>query len=275
MATLKNTVVDSTGAIQLPVGTTAQRPGSPSTGQIRYNSSFNTVELYDGSRWRYMPDIVRNRLTLRLDAGEPSSYSGSGTTWTDLTGNGINGTLVNGVSYTSSNGGALVFDGSNDYVTLSNSQIAPGTGPFTWMFWVKLNDLSNFSIVFSGTGSNSDYGVVFMNPSSGGLGFYANGTRISDNNTSFGSSWWHISFVGNGGNTGARNLKLYRNASQAGSTYTVDYNFTSTTPNIGANHSSYAELMRGNISNVSYYSRELSIQEIRQNYLADRGRFGL
>jgi hypothetical protein len=272
MATLKNTIIDTTGALQLPVGTTAQRP-TADAGHMRYNSTFKTVETYTGTRWEYMPDIVRTGLVLNLDAGEPSSYSGSGTTWTDLSGGGNNGTLVNGVGYTSSNGGALVFDGSNDYVTLSSSQIARGTGAFTWNFWAKLNDLTNFSILFSGAGSNTDYGVVYMNPSSSGLGYYALGNRISDNNTSFGSSWWFISFVGNGGANGSRNLKLYRNGSQAGSTYTFDYNFTATTPNIGANHSLYSELMRGNISNVTYYNRELSASEVQQNYNALRGRF--
>jgi hypothetical protein len=139
-----------------------------------------------------------------------------------------------------------------------------------------LNDLSNFSILFSGTGSNSNYGVIFANPSgSYGLGYYANGFRIADNNTSFGSNWWYITFVGNGGADGSRNLKLYRNTIQAGSTDTNNYNFTSTTPIIGANHSSYAELMRGNIANVSYYNRALTPQEIQQNFNATRSRFSI
>ena len=61
--------------------------------------------------------IVTDGLVLNLDAGNPQSYPGSGTTWTDLSGNGNNGTLLNGVGYDSDNGGSLVFDGSNDYVT--------------------------------------------------------------------------------------------------------------------------------------------------------------
>jgi hypothetical protein len=223
------------------------------------------------------PDINESGLVLCLDAANRKSYPGSGTTWTDLSGRGNNGTLVNGVGYVGTNGGALSFDGVNDYVTLSSSQIAPGTGAFTWNFWVKLNNLINFSILFSGKGSNTDYGAIFMDPRSGqaGLGYYALGTRISDNNTSFGSNWWCITFVGSGGADGSRNLKLYRNTIQAGSIFTANYNFTSTTPIIGANHSSFAELMRGNISNVSYYNRALSASEISQNFLAMRARFGI
>jgi hypothetical protein len=62
------------------------------------------------------PDGVESSLVLALDAANPKSYPGSGTTWTDLSGNGNNGTLVNGVGYVGTNGGALSFDGSNDYV---------------------------------------------------------------------------------------------------------------------------------------------------------------
>lgn len=41
----------STGGLYLPVGTTAQRPASPVTGQIRFNSTTNVVEVYNGSAW--------------------------------------------------------------------------------------------------------------------------------------------------------------------------------------------------------------------------------
>lgn len=51
MATLKNTTVDSTGALQLPTGTTAQRPGSPSAGMMRFNTDLNSLEHYDGTVW--------------------------------------------------------------------------------------------------------------------------------------------------------------------------------------------------------------------------------
>ena len=245
------TTVDSTGFMKVPVGDTRKRTYIPPTD-----------------------NIVTDGLVLHLDAGRPESYTDGETTWRDLSGNNNNGTLVNGVGFSAENGGSLEFDGVNDYVTLSSSQIAPGTGAFTWNFWVKLNDLSNLSILFSGTGSNSGYGVVFLNPNPGfGLGYYANGYRIADNNTSFGSNWWYITFVGNGGADGSRNLKLYRNTIQAGSTDTNSYNFTSTTPIIGANHSAFSELMRGNISNVSYYNRALTAEEVLQNYNALKGRY--
>jgi hypothetical protein len=221
---------------------------------------------------------VLANLILNLDAGNTNSYPGSGTIWYDLSGNSNNGTLVNGVGYDSANQGSLVFDGVNDYVTLSSAQLAPGTGAFTWNFWAKHiptgeTSPDTYSIVFSGTGSNTTYGVVSMDSDTYGLSYYANGRHIVDYNTAFNSNWWHIAFVGNGGASGSRTLKLYRNGVQAGSTFTTDYNFTSTTPVIGRNHSAFSEVMRGNISNVSYYNRELTAEEIQKNYNALKGRY--
>jgi len=64
--------------------------------------------------------IVTSGLILHLDAGDSNSYSGSGTTWTDLSGNSNNGTLVNGTTYISSNGGVFDLDGINDYISIPN-----------------------------------------------------------------------------------------------------------------------------------------------------------
>jgi len=71
MATLKNTIIDGTEYFQLPGGTTAQRPSSPTAGQSRYNSTLNTVEWYTGSNnlWYYMPNISTYGMIARYDAG--------------------------------------------------------------------------------------------------------------------------------------------------------------------------------------------------------------
>jgi len=187
---------------------------------------------------------------------------------------------VNGATYSSDDGGSLSFDGTDDYVTFSSSQIAPGTGAFTWNFWAKHIPTAETgpgtnSILLSGTGSNTAYGVVSMDSRTYGVVYYAQGYRIADYDTSFNDEWWHIAFVGNGGVSGSRTLKLYRNGVQAGSTYTYDYNFTSTTPYIGRNHSYAPEVMRGFMANATYYNRELTASEIQQNYNALRGRYGI
>lgn len=51
MATLNNLQVDSTGALRLPVGTTAQRPSSPVSGMMRFNSDIGKIEIYNGIVW--------------------------------------------------------------------------------------------------------------------------------------------------------------------------------------------------------------------------------
>jgi hypothetical protein len=67
--------------------------------------------------------IISNGLILYLDAGNAASYPGSGTTWTDVSGNINTGTLTNGPTYSSANGGSIVFDGSNDYVLANNTNL--------------------------------------------------------------------------------------------------------------------------------------------------------
>jgi hypothetical protein len=56
MAQLQNITIDDIGSLNLPSGTTAQRPASPSVGMIRYNTTINDTEYYDGSAWRPISD---------------------------------------------------------------------------------------------------------------------------------------------------------------------------------------------------------------------------
>jgi len=64
--------------------------------------------------------IVGDSISYYFDASQLRSYSGSGTTWTNLYGTGKNGTLTNGPTFTSAAGGGIVFDGTNDYVALGD-----------------------------------------------------------------------------------------------------------------------------------------------------------
>jgi len=74
--------------------------------------------------YRNGPKIITDGLVLCLDAAISKSYPGSGTTWYDLSGNGINGSLINGTSFVNVNKGVLNFDNTNDYVSLGTpSQI--------------------------------------------------------------------------------------------------------------------------------------------------------
>ena len=87
----------------------------------------------------YNTSIVRDGLVLHLDAANVKSYPGSGAVWNDLSGNGNNGTLVNGVAYSSGNNGSLVFDGVNDYVNCGNSTTLSMSTETTLIHWLKFS----------------------------------------------------------------------------------------------------------------------------------------
>ena len=82
--------------------------------------------------------IVTDGLVFYVDAGNGDSYPGTGTTWSDLVGSN-NGTLTNGPTFDSGNGGSIVFDGTNDYIS---TQLTCGT-TFTWSVWFKTDVVSS------------------------------------------------------------------------------------------------------------------------------------
>jgi hypothetical protein len=84
------------------------------------------------------PSIVTAGLVRWYDAGNTSSYPGTGTTWTDLQGSGYNLTLQNGPTFTSSGVGSyFTFDGSNDYILFPNSDVMGSV--YTQNIWFKKN----------------------------------------------------------------------------------------------------------------------------------------
>ena len=82
--------------------------------------------------FNFSPKVVTDGLVLYLDAANPKSIVSGSTIWTDLSRGGNNGTLIGGPTFNSGNGGSIVFDGSNDYVSVSNNSV--------------FNNLYNYSI---------------------------------------------------------------------------------------------------------------------------------
>jgi hypothetical protein len=281
MATLKNTVIDTTGALQLPVGTTAQRP-TASAGHMRYNSTFKTVETYTGTRWEYMPDIVRTGLVLNLDAGEPSSYPGSGTTWTDLSGNGNNATLVNTPTYSSSNGGNLAFDGVDDYGYIDYSASLAPTSEISGGGWIYYSDWNTSQGNIFSKLQSSGYALqhssfvpqVYLLVRLGGA------FRSSAFSKSLMNSGWNHIF----GTFDGRYIRMYLNGNAVGTPYdygsvtTIQYSVNN---NLaigvdaagGSSNSVEGTKTNATISNLQIYNRALTASEIQQNYQALKGRF--
>lgn len=109
--------------------------------------------------------LITEDLVLHLDAGDSTSYPGTGSLWTDII-NGYNATL-NGAVYSSDGGGSIYFDGSNDYAEIShNVDLNPVGGAFTINMWVRyegptLSSSSVFGAVYQKgaytTGSEYDF----------------------------------------------------------------------------------------------------------------------
>lgn len=127
MATLRNTTVDDTGFVSLPFGTTAQRPASPVNGDTRFNTDFGYVEYYFMGFWINAENnrggIPMEGLQCLLDIGNLASYPGTGTTITDLSGNGRNGTIVGTVSYGTLGTGSRFLSATNTAATTPTNYI--------------------------------------------------------------------------------------------------------------------------------------------------------
>ena len=90
----------------------------------------------------HSPRIVTDGLVFCVDAGDKMSYPGAGTTWTDLSKNRNNGTLTNGPTFDSANGGSIVFDGTDDYVNFGSQTWDISTN-LTIDFFIKFNTLNS------------------------------------------------------------------------------------------------------------------------------------
>ena len=216
------------------------------------------------------PKIVTDGLVLCLDAANSKSYPGTGTAWNDLSGNGNNGTLINGVGYNSNNGGSLVFDGVNDYADISNVlSLISALNYHSFSFWFNASDLSTDKIPFS-SGLGGNYYIqlrssVFYVQIGSFFRTYSFSTSIN--------TWYNVSFVKSGTNDAGN---LYINSSLK-SSYTGSIGNTPSGLSglILGRYFTNAYHFTGKISQVSIYNRALNPQEIQQNYNALKGRYGL
>jgi hypothetical protein len=209
----------------------------------------------------YNPRTVTNGLVLALDAANPKSYPGTGTTWTDLSGNGNNGTLVNGVGYSGDNLGSLSFDGVNDYVDLGTS--IQNYSVFTTSFWINYNVFSSSHRSPLGDDSAAfSYHILFLNGDIY-LSFSPTFQFVVVNHGTINTNIWYnfavtkdssnnVVFYKNGVSLGGGNQSGTININKIGRGYVYD---------------------NANISNVGFYNRALTPQEIQQNFNATKSRF--
>ena len=230
--------------------------------------------IYNPSRPGVNP-IITSGLVLHLDAGIASSYPGTGTTWFDLSGNN-NGTLENGATYSSANGGSLVFDGVNDRISAFPTQIS-GTGSKTISMWIKINTTSRTGLAGTRSLTERGWGFTVNRNGTGSLAFYDTGAGGSELDVAAGlgtNIWYNVCVTYDN----SRIVTLYVNGLQVGisSTPFAALN-ASTFKGVIGNEDEYTNPFyhpfKGNIAQVAIYSRAISAAEVLENYNALRPRF--
>jgi hypothetical protein len=224
------------------------------------------------------PNIVTSGLVLHLDAGNPKSYPGTGTIWYDRAANlnaGVanNGTLINGPVFNSGNGGSVVFDGVDDYVSISQN-INPPNITLEFVYKTLVNSPHEYLISNSRDccGTYNGYELYTFN---GRPRFQIwNSTNVGLSGTeTLTNQIYHVTATYNGSQ-----LKIYQNGiltGTANSTLGIG-NPPSFNLVIGAmGYGPAIYNLTGNIYTSKIYNRALSSQEVLQNYNATKSRYGL
>ena len=214
------------------------------------------------------PSIVLFGLVLYLDAGNPASYPGSGTTWTDLSGQGNNATLTNGPTFDTEAGGCIVFDGVNDYAPTTTNGFPFGSLPVTLSVWARI----------STTGPTSNWIFAYGSPSFGAsrfLGRFGNtyyfGGYADDITVTLapGDPWFNMVGVYDGSNA-----SIYVNGVLVAGPTAVGWNAIPSQSALGR-QTNGGEYWNGKTAQVLAYDRALTSTEILENFNVTKTRYGL
>jgi hypothetical protein len=217
------------------------------------------------------PAIVRDGLITHLDAANPRSYAGSGTSWLDVSGRSNHGTLVNTPTYSSSNLGYLSFNGSTNHATTTSS-LTLTTGTMLVWLWRNGTQSAWTGLVYSrAAGGSNIAGLSFS--SDGATLSYTWGNGGTDYNWATGlttpNQGWCMAAV----SVGASTTTMYLNGGQASQAYTPGT--LSLASVYLAQDTLGGRFFNGYLGAVKIYNRALSTNEIAQNFNALRGRYGL
>jgi hypothetical protein len=219
--------------------------------------------------------IVTDGLLLNLDAGFTPSYPKNGTTMYDLIDGGNNGTLINGTSFDSGNGGALSLDGVNDGVNGPTGVTWFTNKSFTIESWFNFNPSPPseqlwFSANLNGGSTQQDIHLRVVYGANLRFGFYSN--DLDANGVVSNSNWYNVMCWYD---YSTDNAKIYVNGSQVASSSAGP--FIQSSANIGVGYwiSRNTQYFKGNIAVTRVYDRALTSDEVLQNYNVQKGRFGL
>jgi hypothetical protein len=219
------------------------------------------------------PKIVTDGLVFALDASDQNSYISGSLTWKDLSGNGNTGTLTNGPTYSSTNGGSVVFDGIDDYVDISTSPNL--TNPLTICTFVNKSFITGSDQIIYGPSANGNDN--WLSVYSNRVQVFAtqtadvNNFTIQSNTVITANKWYYITVIVND-----NVISLYVNGvfDVASSPQAFTIAGWNSTARIGQRPTGQF-IFNGSIANVHGYNRALSATEVLQNYNALKSRFNL
>jgi hypothetical protein len=230
----------------------------------------------------FSPFIITDGLVVYLDAGNTTSYPGSGTTWTDLSGAGNNGTLVNSPVFNSANGGSIEFNKINDYATIAHATSLNLSSALTISAWFFSGTITtpNVPLYLKGRTDTDNYNPLFeiggrygWTDVGGGRSFYSPPANFIVADT-----WYNLTVTHTSTNTPV----IYRNGVAAsGFTFTEG---TGARPlNANSNPVGISQdvprglhfAWNGRVAQLLVYNRALTAEEVRTNVNSIRGRFNV
>jgi hypothetical protein len=239
-----------------------------------YNRALTASEIlqnYNAKRKKFYPEenIVSDGLVLHIDPSKNTSYPGTGNTIYDLSGFVNTGTLTNGPVLSSSNGGVIVLDGTNDYISFNNAY-ASGFGisaNATISIWAKItkkNQYTSFVGFYNpASGNRSDFGMDVT--SSNTIRLWKNDSQADTYGSIINDKW--VNYLITSDNSTA---KLYIDCVLA---YTGNVSGGINNNRMFAVGYNWDVMINASISQTLLYNKTLTQQEILQNYNATKGRF--
>jgi hypothetical protein len=219
------------------------------------------------------PKIIRDSsLILNLDAANKKSYIGTGSTWTDLSKNKFNGTLINSPQFSSNNSGYLSFlPSSSQYARSSNfSYVGNTISTCVWIY--RSASLSAYAGIVYSRLSTQFYGIHAHGTNTNNLSYTWTGTTSYTWDSGIIiplQSWTHVSLVIN-----STNAYYYINGVLTASNTLAHGSASLTAIDIGQDNVG-SRFFNGNIASCQIYNRALTSAEVYNNFVANRGRFGV
>jgi hypothetical protein len=217
----------------------------------------------------YNPGIVTSGLILCLDAANPKSYPGTGTSWFDVSGNNAIGTLTNGVSYSSNNLGILTFDGVDDRVNVVNT--IPPLSNLTIELFLRTSVVDGTQNIFLDQFFSLRYEISSnkFNIHLGNGSAWAYTTLLSTT-TVVANTWYQTAWTWNGSTAVMYVNGVAENSLSSGAASSTTGNIT-----LGQHTPDTSYAWAGNMGSVKIYNQALTAAQVLQNFNATRGRYGI